>query len=273
MRLIKRRTRMASDFDSIYRSLPDRYERLISFEDPSGTLLSRIGSYCDLGSAHILELGVGTGRLTRFLAGYAKELVGFDRSEAMLKVAHTVLDSLGLNNWELRVADHLEVQYPKNSADLVIEGWSFGHLILDRRAELEEITDTLVQRCLEWCVPGGRVMIIETLGTGFEEPSIPDPDLERFYTRLETVHGFYRDVVRTDFVFPDAATASDLMGFFFGEEHAVKALSNACGVSAAVPGRPAGVQGAGGGEADVGGAGGADAVVIPECTGLWHRIA
>lgn len=246
------------EFEEIYRDFPETYDRLVSFEDPEGRLFSRLLESTPMIGGRVLELGVGTGRITKNLVRYADEVIGFDRSSGMLEKAREVLNQTGFRNWRLATADHLLVSFPDTAADVIIEGWSYGHLVLEQPERLEQITRELVERSLRWCAPGGAIVIIETLGTGTQVPRVPDPLLNEFYEMLENTFGFTREVVRTDFVFPDENTAIELLGFFFGDELAgtvrsQEVQSSATGEGSEIDKRPP--------------------VTVPECTGIWRLEA
>jgi hypothetical protein len=80
------------------------------------------------------------------------------------------------------------------------------HAALDAAlAELDRVTR-----------PGGTQLLIETLGTGREQPEPPSPALVRLFGQLEAL-GFERSWCRTDYRFDSRAEAEALVGFFFGE--------------------------------------------------------
>ena len=65
--------------------------------------------------------------------------------------------------------------------------------------------------------PGGALILIETLGTGREDPSPPSAELAEYFAWLEAEHGLARVAIRTDYLFPDVETAAAITGFFFGD--------------------------------------------------------
>ena len=83
---------------------------------------------------------------------------------------------------------------------------------------------------------GGTLVIIETLGTGENQPQAPEK-LQGYYQYLESA-GFDRTWIRTDYRFRSRSEASELVEFFFGEEMLPKI-------------------------------GPGDQPVLPECTGIW----
>jgi len=222
----------------VYQSHADQYERLIQREDYLGNILREIGKVIALDDIDVVELGAGTGRLTRLLAPRVRSIKAFDTSAHMLEVAEKSLRAMGLSNWATGLADHRQVSVGDSSADLVISGWSFCYLAVwggsnwqsDLQAGLDE-----VNRILR---PGGTVILLETLGTGNETPTPPE-HLGGYYAWL-TEAGFERGWMRTDYRFESLAEAVELSTFFFGEEMGRQVCKK-------------------------------QQVILPECTGIWHR--
>jgi len=86
--------------------------------------------------------------------------------------------------------------------------------------------------------PGGTLILLETLGTGYEQPQ-PPADLLAYYEYLEA-HGFRRSWIRTDYQFRDMQEAQRLTRFFFGEATLEKLRQVEQGV------------------------------ILAECTGIWY---
>jgi len=208
---------MAMDFQSIYAGRAADYERLVAREDHQRNLprvLAGIGGM--RAGLDIVELGAGTGRVTRLLAPHARRLIALDQSAHMLGLAAALggLDPCVL----FAAADTLHVPLPATCADLVVEGWSFGHFNFwdsARWREAAELSLTAMQRVLR---PGGLAVLIETLGTGSSEPQPPTPALGAFYRYLVDERGFEQTWVRTDYAFESLEEAVELVGFFFGQD-------------------------------------------------------
>lgn len=228
------------DLFEIYRSQPRKYEDLVSREDWSHNLLPAVQGICPLRGAEVVELGAGTGRLTRLLAREARFVWAFDASEAMLGVARELLQADGRTNWTAAVADHRRLPVADRSADIVVGGWSVSAIFAAEKTTEPGIDQALAEmrRVVR---PGGRLLLIETLGTGFSAPH-PPAFLQPYYDYL-AARGFQATWIRTDYRFQDWAEARDLTEFFFGTEP-LGAL----------------VEGEGG-------------VILPECTGLWWLAA
>ena len=115
------------DHDAIYQSEADRYDRLISREDWEGNLSVAMERVRPADGLDIVELGAGTGRLTRLLVSSARRIVAFDAAAAMLDAAHDRLAAEGtIDRVALHVADHRSASVPPGSADLIIETLGTG---------------------------------------------------------------------------------------------------------------------------------------------------
>ena len=225
------------DHQTIYQQAAGRYDRLVICEDAAGNLLIELNKLTSFEGQQIVELGAGTGRLTCLLAPLVRSIQAFDISPHMLEVAAGKLQASGLHNWQTRVSDHRQIPLGDGVADLVISGWSVCYIVVDHpetwRAELGRVLSE-VRRLLR---PGGTLLLIETLGTGFETPE-PPPHLLEYYAWLKE-QGFQQAWIRTDYRFESLEKARELAEFFFGKEMLAKIVET-------------------GGE-----------ITLPECTGLW----
>jgi hypothetical protein len=101
----------------------------------------------------------------------------------------------------------------RSKYDIVIEGWSFGHLIVEKNREegrwIERIIDGSIR------IADEKVIIIETMGTNVPSPTVPGHELGLFYDGL-LKYGFEKDIIETDYVFDSCEEASRIMGGFFG---------------------------------------------------------
>ncbi len=228
----------------VYENHADQYERLIRREDYQNNILSAIEDYCPLDGLDVVELGAGTGRLTRLLAPRVRSIKAFDASAHMLEVAEKSLREMVLTNWQTGMADHRQVPLADKSADLVISGWSFCYLAVWGGADWQSaLQDGLneIQRILR---PGGMVIIIESLGTGTEKPHPPE-HLGAYFDWLAEAPfgddtGFERGWTRSDYRFESIEEAVELSTFFFGEEMGQQVREK-------------------------------NWVILPECTGVWWK--
>ena len=88
--------------------------------------------------------------------------------------------------------------------------------------------------------PGGTAILIETLGTGQRQPNPPGDWLPQLYQHWQDQHGFQRRWIRTDYQFASEAEMDELLRAFFGAALADQALA-------------------------------AGKLIVPECTGIWHK--
>jgi len=227
------------DQRQIYEHHAAEYDALVGAEDCDGNLLPAIEAIAPLPGAAVLDVGAGTGRLTRLVARKAARVIAVDRAPAMLEIARRHLEAQKPPAaWEIHCADARALPVPDGWADVAVAGWVFGHLrhwLPDGwRAEISQALDEM-KRALR---PGGAVILIETLGTGREDPLPPSPALAEYFVWLEAEQGMKRSTIRTDYSFPDVATAAATTGFFFGEAFGERVKSEGW-------------------------------KRVPECTGLW----
>lgn len=223
---------------AVYQQHADQYERLIGREDYQNHILGEIKKIIDLDNLDVIELGAGTGRLTRLLAPYVKSIKAFDASAHMLETAAESLREMGLTNWSTEVADHRQIPVEDASADLVISGWAFCYLAVWGGADWQSALQDGLREIERITRPGGMVIIIETLGTGNEKPNPPE-HLSGYFDWLSE-SGFERGWMRTDYRFESLEEAVELSTFFFGEEMGQKVREN-------------------------------NWIILPECTGVWWR--
>ncbi len=227
---------------SIYHHQADQYEKLVAREDYQGNLLRAIITILPLAGLDVLELGAGTGRVTRLLAPHVRNILALDNSLPMLEVAQGTINGSGLHNCKLAVADHRTLPVNHHLFDLAISGWSICYLVSPGAAEpypdwQEQVGAALreMERALR---PGGVTMLIETFGTGFDKPH-PPQHLEDYFELLKNL-GFSSTWVRTDYRFDSLEEAQELTRFFFGEELAQEVVEK-------------------------------EWVILPECTGVWWK--
>ena len=218
-------------FQRIYRERAEDYDRLVTAEDAEGRLLPAIEEVAPR-LARVIEVGAGTGRITRQLVARGAAVLAVDRAPAMLRVARRRGDTGAA---ALVVADAAALPVADGWADAAIAGWVLGH----QRAWNPDGWRTSIGSCLDQMAralaPGGVSIVIETLGTGVETPR-PSRELAEVHDWLEVERGFARRELRTDYQFASTDEAAELCGFFFAGAVAV-----------------AGPR-------------------VPECTGLWWRV-
>ncbi len=227
-----------TDYQRIYRSHPKEYDQLVRAEDAQGNLEAALKLQCPLSGARVVEVGAGTGRITRLLLeSGAAHVTATEVEPAMLEIAK---DSIEDDRVRFEVADGRSLPLEANIADLAIAGWVFGHFrswMPQWKSEIGRALDEL-DRVTKL---GGSAVIIETLGTGFETPRAPTEALAEYYDWLENERGFRRQAIRTDYRFASVEEAARVTGFFFGQAFKERVQKEGWRT-------------------------------VPECTGLWHRV-
>lgn len=228
---------MPSMFE-IYDNHAFEYDELVSREDYEGNLPKTLHRLFDFRGKSVIELGVGTGRVTAMYIEAAKRAICFDRAQHMMDRAAMNL-AAHASKLTFAIAANTEIDSIQDRADCIIEGWAFGHTAGENVANLEATVAKIVRDCEALCLPGGTIILIETLGSNVTEPAPPSDSLRAFYDLLERQHGFTREVVRTDYKFDSLAEARRIFSFFFGlDETRAQSIKSP---------------------------------IVPEFTGVWHR--
>jgi ubiquinone/menaquinone biosynthesis C-methylase UbiE len=225
------------DYEKIYDEQATEYELLVSHEDYQENLFPALNQIKPLAGLDVVELGAGTGRLTCMLAPLVETIQAYDASAHMLEVAAAKLSQGGWQNWRTGVADHRELPVSDRTADLVISGWSIVYTVVGYKETWRRELGRALAEMKRVLRPGGAIIILETLGTGYETPTPPD-ELTAYYAFLEQEEGFSSTWVRTDYAFESLEEAKAVTSFFFGEGMVKKVI-------------------------------GKDPVILPECTGIW----
>ena len=226
-------------FRDIYRNRAEQFDRLAAREDARGNLFGALSEITPLSGLDVVEFGAGSGRLTRLLSVAVERIFAFDIEPAMLKQADASMRASGMTNWRLALGDNAGMPLASACADLVIEGWSFAHVIGWYPHDWLARTDAMLAEMTRILKPGGMAVLIETLGTGRRSPQ-PTEKLARLYRHWRERHGFESRWIRTDFQFASPEEADELTRFFFGDQLADECLTG-------------------------------DAVILPECTGIWWK--
>ena len=150
----------------IYRRHRAEYDRLVNAEDHERHLPAFLHSLADWRGKTALEGGLGTGRVTEMYADRARRVVGCDREPHMLEAARERLAPFA-HKLDLRVADNLDLPLLPQQADIFIEGWSWGHSIVDGPGSVEDIAAALFAQVRKNLVPGAR--------SSSSKPSAPTP--------------------------------------------------------------------------------------------------
>lgn len=227
-------------FQDIYRNQAEQFDRLVSREDRQGKLFAALNEIRPLHGLKVVEFGAGTGRITRQLSVVVGSIHAFDIEPSMLAQADSAMRASGMTNWRLALGDNGRMPVVSGCADLVIEGWSFAHVIGWYPNDWLARTDAMLAEMKRILKPGGTAILIETMGTGRRQPRAPSASLRELYDYWQAEHGFAYRWIRTDYQFASPAEADDLIRFFFGEEIAEDCLDG-------------------------------ENVIVPECTGIWWK--
>jgi ubiquinone/menaquinone biosynthesis C-methylase UbiE len=228
------------DYHEIYANHAAAYDDMVRAEDCDGRLLPALAAIAPLAAARILEVGVGTGRITELLLATGSRVAGVEQAPAMLAQARRRLAPLPGSPPALMIGDALALPVGSGWADVAIAGWVFGHLRSWQAATWRATIARALGEMDRALRPGGTLIVIETLGTGAESPGPPTPELGEYYAWLETEQGMRGTAIRTDYRFADPVAAARATALFFGESFAARVRRE--GWSR-----------------------------IPECTGLWWR--
>ncbi len=199
----------------IYKHHAKEYDELVTHEDVENNLGKWLKEHIRWEDKVVVEAGAGTGRVTALYIPYVKKAFLHDRSAHMLDRLRKNLEQY-THKFRTNPLDHLDI-FLNQPADIFIEGWSFGHLMIEHKKHLHLIMDKMQKMIDDNLQKDGKAIIIETLGTNVTAPNPPEPILAYFYKNLESKLGYKRHVIRTDYEFPSVEEAARIMGFFFGD--------------------------------------------------------
>ena len=120
-------------------------------QDPTDEYIRTITAHCSLAGKELLEVGCGTGRITRDLARHARRVVAVDPDEAALAKARTAVPAPNVTF--LPMPDGV-LDFPPASFDVVIYTLSLHHVPL---AHMDESLRTAAGLLRE----GGIIVVVE----------------------------------------------------------------------------------------------------------------
>ncbi len=206
--------KVTTRYESIYANDAARYDAFVRCEDAPHNLPRALAERAPERPVLAIEMGAGSGRVTRLLAPLCERVHAYDASAAMLEVAAVTTSP----NVTLAVADNTSIPEADLVGDLVVAGWTFGHTVGAYPSGWEKVIEDVLHEMMRLVSPRGRAVILETLGTCVEAPAAPNAALGAYYTLLERWYGFTREVIRTDYAFASCEQAATELGFFFGDE-------------------------------------------------------
>jgi ubiquinone/menaquinone biosynthesis C-methylase UbiE len=208
---------MLRNSDVYRKKIADDYERLIACEDHEGNIPKTLFSIADFHGKTVVDLGAGTGRLSCMAAPLARQVVAVDYAPDMLRVAAEKLARIRADGWRIVTADMRELPLPDRCVDIVTAGWSVCYLANANNQDGERNLNLVLDECSRILRDDGTIIILETLGTGVDEPVVQD-FLRPYFERLSGSHGFRHVQIRTDYRFDSAEEAAEIVHRFFGEE-------------------------------------------------------
>lgn len=241
------------DYKQVYASGAGRYQELVGAEDADGNLLPALATHL-AGLSKVVEIGAGTGRVTRLLQALDLEVVATEPSSNMLHEAVRLADAYSNSGSDPNpdsgsdsttgprcsfcLADAASLPLRTDSFDAAIAGWVYGHQREWRPHDWRDTITGFLTEC-DRVTANGTIIVIETLGTGHETPH-PSPELTEYYAWLEQSMGFSQQWIRTDYEFSSVEIAAEVAGSFFGPDFGETVRERAW-------------------------------ARIPECTGIWVR--
>ncbi len=217
------------DHKAIYTDYAYEYERLVSRSDYQHNILRAINEIKSLDATNVIELGAGTGRLTCKLAPVVGSIRAFDVSRHMLDVAVSKLEKQGWHNWQVGVADNRHLPLDNRIADLAISGWSICYTVLWHEETWRYELHKALREMKRVLRPGGAIVLLESLGTGYATPR-PPKSLGQYFEYLEQEEGFSSTWIRTDYQFESLEEAESLTRFFFGDDKVDKVITKSLAV-------------------------------------------
>lgn len=195
------------------------YDEMIARQPDLSPVLREIRSWKGL---DVLDLGAGSGRLSRVMASDARSLVCTDGSPHMLELLERKLAHAAVTrNWITKVADHRQLPFNDGSLDLVVAGWTIGYLANTDITDWHTNLSCILSEHHRVLRPDGTIIILETMGTGTETPQPPE-SLIPYYEALVNEYGFSQRTIRMDYRFDSPSEAQSHMAFFFGDSLAAK---------------------------------------------------
>jgi len=200
----------------MYSNYPDKYDDLVLHEDYNNSLLTFLENEICWNNKTVCEFGAGTGRVTQLYIKDVNRASIHDSSISMLEKAKIKLSDY---NYKIKygLLNNNDIACIDEKYDIVIEGWSFRHLVVEKYKNNSIIINDLVSASMN--IAKEAVIIIETMGTNVDKPKAPGDVLPVFYSYL-CENGFIENILRTDYRFPSYIDAKRIMGSFFGPEMA-----------------------------------------------------
>jgi len=201
-----------SNMFEVYQSYSDLYDELVNHEDYKNNLYEFLNNNIQWKNKIVCEFGVGTGRVTKNYINNVQKTYLYDNSQHMINKS-----KVNLSKWSDKIVysilDNNKINTIENKFDVIIEGWSFGHLVVQDNENKNQYTKMLITESKK---RAKEVIFIETMGTNVETPNPPGERLSNFYKELVN-SGFTEYIIETDYKFNNYEEAGRIMGGFFGD--------------------------------------------------------
>jgi len=169
---------MPSEFTKLFDDWSKTYDDTVAGTDPEYLEVFAgyediLQSVADKADGLIMEFGVGTGNLTERILRQGKDLIGYEPSGEMRKIAVQKLPGLTLFE-----GDFLEFPISGRSPDTIVSTYAFHHLT-------DEDKRTAITRYHQLLNPQGKIVFADTVFATEEskEKRIQEA-LDKNYTRL-----------------------------------------------------------------------------------------
>ena len=205
-------TKTSDSMFQVYQNYSDLYDDLVNHEDYDNNLYKFLRDNIQWENKIIGEFGIGTGRVTKNYIDKMQKLYAYDNSQHMIDKAKENL-SKWADKIEYSILDNSKINSIEKAFDIIIEGWSFGHLVVQDDENRNQTIQTLISETKK---RAKEVIFIETLGTNVNAPNPPGEKLGQFYQALVEV-GFKENIIETDYKFSNFEEAGKIMGAFFGD--------------------------------------------------------
>ena len=201
-----------SDMFKVYQNYSDLYDELVNHEDYNNNLSKFLKNNIQWENKIVGEFGIGTGRVTKNYIDKVQKVFAYDNAQHMIDKAKQNL-SVWSDKIEYAVIDNKQIKSLENKYDIIIEGWSFGHLVVQDDETRNQTIQMLIEETTKRAY---TVIFIETLGTNVASPNPPGEKLSQFYHALVN-KGFKEHIIETDYKFNSHGEAGRIMGGFFGD--------------------------------------------------------